>query len=511
MALAEYFSKNLLAISQVLKNGNSGQFQSVLNNTVIGIAFNKDALKHEGKAALDLTVRLVARLYPKIKFIDLNAGDKNLVINLKKLASSINSRIEFVEEEPTLIIVIGNSAVERIATQGAIYYIGSNAWVAKFSPENPLEIGESTNPLGAGVAACIGASNIFRYVFADFLQSPECDDEFSLSLITLNTDDVNATIKTKQLDIGKIHLIGLGAIGNGFIWALSNAPFLKGTVTIIEPETLALSNLQRYVLAEEKYIGKAKLQMAKDALKESKVDTQIFNGDWAAFLNKNNDWKQEMVVVAIDNANDRIGIQTSLPNKIINAYTENNVIGISRHFDFGNDACLVCMYMPTGKRKSHSQEVADNLNLTQNERFIRDYIFYNKNADEQLLTLVANANNIEIEKLEMFKGMPVQEFYSNVVCGGMLMELRNGDTVVEHIEAPLAFQSAMAGILELAEVIIDKAGLRKEKMQTKTQLYPLSPIKQVANPYNHSLTKDTSGRCICADADFLNAYKNKWS
>jgi hypothetical protein len=69
----------------------------------------------------------------------------------------------------------------------------------------------------------------------------------------------------------------------------------------------------------------------------------------------------------------------------------------------------------------------------------------------------------------------------------------------------------MAGILELAEVIIDKAGLRKEKMQTKTQLYPLSPIKQVANPYNHSLTKDTSGRCICADADFLNAYKNKWS
>jgi hypothetical protein len=218
-----------------------------------------------------------------------------------------------------------------------------------------------------------------------------------------------------------------------------------------------------------------------------------------------------MVVVAIDNANDRIGIQTSLPNKIINAYSENNVIGISRHFNFGNEACLVCMYMPTGKRKSDSQVVADNLNLSQQERFIRDYIFYNKNADDQLLTLVANANNIEIEKLEVFKGMPVQQFYSNVVCGGMLMELRNGDAVVEHIEAPLAFQSAMAGILELAEVIIDKAGLRKEKMQTKTQFYPLFPVKQVENPYNHTFTKDTSGRCICADEDFLNAYKNKWA
>lgn len=511
MALAEYFSKNLLAISQVLKGGSSSQFQGILNNTVIGIAFNEDAEKHEGKAALDLTVRLIARLYPKVKFIDLSKGNKLLLNNLQKLATSINSKIEFVEETATLVIVIGNSPIDRKITSGPIYYIGSNEWLAKFSPEDPIEIGDSTNPFGAGVAACIGTSNIFRYVFADFLSTPEFDEAFSLSLITLDIGDTNPKVKTKEIDLGKIYLAGFGAIGNGFIWALTNSPFVKGIVTIIEPEILDLSNLQRYVLAEEKYIGKSKLEIAKELFIGGKIDLKVFNGDWVGFLNDNSDWKKELVVIAIDNLNDRIGIQSSLPKKIVNAYTENNVLGISRHYDFDKETCLVCTYMPSGKRKSYSQEVSDNLNLPQLERQIRDYIFYNKNADDQLLGWVAQANGIEFSALEQFRGVPVQEFYSRVVCGGALIELRNGNTVVEHVEAPLAFQSAMAGILELAEAVIDKAGLRKEKMPTKTQFYPLEPVKSVVNPYNHGFVKDTTGRCICADKDFIAAYKTKWN
>jgi len=80
MTLAEYFSKNLLAISQVLKNGTSEQFQSVLNNAVIGIAFDDECKTSEGKATLDLTIRLVARLYPKIKLIDLTTKNKDLIL-----------------------------------------------------------------------------------------------------------------------------------------------------------------------------------------------------------------------------------------------------------------------------------------------------------------------------------------------------------------------------------------------------------------------------------------------
>ena len=120
-------------------------------------------------------------------------------------------------------------------------------------------------------------------------------------------------------------------------------------------------------------------------------------------------------------------------------------------------------------------------------------------------------NGISFNQLEKFRGVPVQEFYSKVVCGGTLMELRNNGKVVEHVEAPLAFQSAMAGILELAEVVIKRAALRQKALPTKTQFYPLSLVKSGSNPYNHSFTKDATGRCICADIDFIEAYTSKWS
>lgn len=510
MALAEYFSKNLLAISQVLKGGSSGQFQTILNDTIVGIAFDSDIKKHEGKAALDLTIRLVTRLYPKIKLIDLGSNGSRYIADLEKLAKAINSKIEFSSADATIVIVIGSTLVERSITSGPIIYIGSDSWIAKFSNEDALGCGDSLNPLGAGIASCIAASNVFRYVFSDFLSSPEFDDSFSLSLISLDTGNSDADLKVRKADIGKVQLAGFGAIGNGFIWALHNSPFVNGSINIIEPQTLSLSNLQRYILAEERHIGKSKLEIAKEFLKPLKLGYFLTDGDWGQYLNTAHNWKNEITIVAIDNAQDRIGIQASLPKVIINGYTENNVLGISRHNNFVNETCVVCTYMPAGKRKSHSQEVADNLNLPHLERQIRDYIFYNKEADDQLLDWVAQANAIDFMKLEKFRGVPVQEFYANVVCGGMLMELRDGDRVVEHIEAPLAFQSAMAGILEFSELLILKLGLRKDSMPNKTQFYPLQSVKSGVNPYNHSFPKDNSGRCICSDQDFISAYKSKW-
>lgn len=516
MALAEYFSKNLLAISQVLQGGTGEQFQNILNNSIVGIAFDNNIKKHEGKATLDLTVRLVSRLYPKIKFIDLGSGVPKIKSDLQNLAMAINSKIEFSEEDPTVLIVIGSTNVERKITAGPIYFIGSDNWIAKYSTENPVGVGESTNPLAAGISACIGTSNVFRYVFSDFLPTPEFDENFSLSLITLNSDEINVEFKTKQIDLGNFQLAGFGAIGNGFVWALSNSPFLKGVITVIEPETIEASNLQRYVLAEEKHIEKSKLEIAKEVLLNSKMEVNYVTSNWAGYLNETQNWKNEIAVIAIDNAKDRIGIQASLPKQIINSYTENNLIGILRHNDFINDACLVCNYMPSQERPSFAYEVCENLGIEklgipEMEKVIGGYLYSNKGADDQLLDWIAAGNSIEISKLEKFKGIPVNDFYSKIVCGGILMNLKNEEDTITSIEAPLAFQSAMAGILELSELIIQKVGLRKNSFPNKTQFYPLLAVNPGVNPYNHSFPKDNTGRCICADQDFIDSYKTKWN
>ncbi len=71
MALAKYFSKDALAITQVL-NGTIDMFETILNGSIIEIAFDNSVLSGEGKICLDLLIKLIARLYPKIKITDLS-------------------------------------------------------------------------------------------------------------------------------------------------------------------------------------------------------------------------------------------------------------------------------------------------------------------------------------------------------------------------------------------------------------------------------------------------------
>ncbi len=509
MALAEYFSKDLLAISQALKQGTSEQFETILNQTIVGIAFDDSVEKTEGKAILDLTVRLLSRLYPKLKITDLTTNGSSL--NVTDLCKSINSKIELVNDEPTVIIAIGATSLSNKIVNGRpVFYVGSDGWIARFSTKDAVGSGDSSNPFGAGVAACVGVANVFRYVFRDFINDVQFDDEFSFSVISHQFENTENYSGNESIDLGDFTLVGFGAIGNGVIWALSNMPLVKGKLTIVEPENVDITNLQRYVLAGERHSEKPKIQIAKEYLVSSGIELNPIQSSWADYLNSSNDWLEKCVLVAIDNIKDRVAIQSSLPKEIINSYTENNLIGIARHKNFGKEACLMCTYMPHEQRRSYSQEVSDNLGLPHMEDKIRNYLHYNLTADDQLIKWVAEANTIAFSELEKFKGISVSDFYSKVVCGGVLMELKKDGVNNETVEAPLAFQSALAGILLLAEKVIDIGNLRHKKLPTITHFHPLFPLKPGTNPYSHSFSKDSTGRCICSDRDFLDAYSNKW-
>jgi hypothetical protein len=68
----------------------------------------------------------------------------------------------------------------------------------------------------------------------------------------------------------------------------------------------------------------------------------------------------------------------------------------------------------------------------------------------------------------------------------------------------------MAGIILIAELVIKKQNLRKTELPNVTQFYPLNPITKGINPNIYSFTKDSSGRCICNDEDFIKVYEEKW-
>ena len=139
---------------------------------------------------------------------------------------------------------------------------------------------------------------------------------------------------------------------------------------------------------------------------------------------------------------------------------------------------------------------------------IRELLYLGIPIDIKLIEFVAEANSVDINKLTQFVGMNINNFHSKVVCGGYLFSKSNSSGESIDIEAPLAFQSALAGILLASELIISKLELRNTKFKNHTQLYPLNRIKKDENPYNSTMKKDT--RCICNDDDFKKVYENKW-
>jgi molybdopterin/thiamine biosynthesis adenylyltransferase len=102
-------------------------------------------------------------------------------------------------------------------------------------------------------------------VFADQLSGGALDEEVTLSMLGYDGHRPAQPEDLGLADLGEAHLVGLGAIGNGAIWALSQIPGLSGTLHLVDPESVDLSNLQRYVLPGQAEVEVSKVDVAASA------------------------------------------------------------------------------------------------------------------------------------------------------------------------------------------------------------------------------------------------------
>src|SRR2546421_9836953 len=93
MALADYYERAAVAASQIIAGFDAGLFRRALEEATVGLAVGTEAaVSQEGNALADLTVRLLARLYPNL---DLRVDNSGEAQRLETLARTINPRIEF--------------------------------------------------------------------------------------------------------------------------------------------------------------------------------------------------------------------------------------------------------------------------------------------------------------------------------------------------------------------------------------------------------------------------------
>jgi hypothetical protein len=505
MAFANFFDRSATAASQVLANFRLEDFKGRLSAHVVALSFDDAAVNSpEGRASLDLSVRLLARIYPALAVHPMGSAASEYAARLGELAHSINDQIELQEGLADTDIVVNIGATATAAAD--VINIGSDGWSALLSRHRPVGSGQTTNPFGAGAAACFGAANVFRRIFADQLPRGGLDDLVDLSLSTYLQGTRAGSELPECCDLGDSYLAGLGAIGNGAVWALSRVQGLAGTLHLVDHENADLSNLQRYVMTTQDDIGRSKVRLARTFFTQGGLKVRAHPKRWADYVDGRRKRTFERVAVALDTAEDRIALQASLPKWIVNAWTQDVDLGVSRHGFADDGACLACLYLPTGAVKNEHERVAEELKIPDAQLEIRNLLQTHQPVSEPFVRRVATAFGVPFEALENFVGQPVRTFYRNAVCGGLMVNLTGGASAGTAV-VPMAFQSALAGIMLAADLVKHATGMATASVAATriNLLRPLAPI--LADPRG----KDPSGRCICHDRDFLDAYRRKYA
>jgi len=500
MALAPYFSKAGLGAAALMQDMGCDRLASLVEPLAVRIAFGPDAVQSpEGRVLLELTVNLLARFYPTLQFAPEGPGADAHAASLQDLARSINPEIDFRgPDDRTPCIAVGNV---RPVRDTFCVYVGSKDWVAHVSTQSARTLGTSANPFGAGAAACIGTAFVFRHLFHEQLGVPAPDQELSLSMASYDVGRRRSTGTALDRDLGVVALVGAGAIGNAAVWGLARTQ-ATGDLHVIDGEVVDDTNPQRYVLTAAADVRTQKVALAARHLAGTRLTVHQHAMSWANFVTATNHDCPPLVACALDTAEDRCAVQSSLPEMILNAWTQPGDVGISRHEFLGKSACLACLYWPRTQRKNFDELVKEAIRYSGELMEVRDMLYLRTPLDDAWLDRLSADMGVVRATLTPFRNKTLDEFYREGICGGHVMAVRGAKVVV-----PMAFQSAFAGLMLAAEIIktAPTHKLKADMVTTKIDL-----LRPIGTRLSEAANKTADIRCICRDPIYVRRYEQKY-
>lgn len=518
MSIPRFFFRVGDALTPLLRN--SIGLEKFLAETSVSLEAPPGIEEHPAQlAGFLLTANICARTYPRLRFI----APPRLLDECASLALKINPLCDVDKGGGSESTSLYWGGAKASAATVAIAPVG---WDVMINSQNLSGL-QPANALTSMAAGAIGANEIFRRVFANFLPSSTHKETTSgFNILTLAGPDQTLPNLPEEIDIGVVHLVGAGAIGQAFLHALS-AVAARGTLVVIDPQTITLSNLQRYILAGDSDIGLSKVVVAETALKGSTISVMGQQSSWE--LNSRERSSASTLCVAVDTEALRVAIQASLPRRIYNAWTQPADIGWSRHESFGEDPCLACLYWPTRARPNYHELIARA--LREHELRVLAYLSSSIPIDlpllrgqiPQLLNLtippeaeiwlsrslledVALRFALSSDDVQLWKAKTLIDLYHEGICGGALIRHENADLSAE-VSVPLPQQSALAGIMLAVELLVSNcpelAPYRHPSMEARLDL--LAGFPQIA-----ARPRVPTRNCICSDVDFLARYAAKW-
>lgn len=517
MALPRFFSRVRDALTPVA-DINPEALERHLDGTPVVIDA-PTAADEAGLAGPLMAANLAARLYPKIQLTgttDFTTAAADLIMSINPLADVTTN-----QSAPSVVSAVGVTfGTSDVAIRSSMVRVTSSGWNIALDTELP-DLGPG-HPIANLAGASIAMGEVFRAAFGSALNTGGSSGPSPATLNLLTLEGASAApYGSANLELPPTHLVGAGAIGQAFLHALLTSG-VSAELTVVDPELITVSNLQRYVLTVDTDEHASKTDLAGKAAAGSNLKVTPVPTKWGEDHRTGPGVLQ--AAVALDTAASRLEVAASLPGRTYNAWTQPADIGWSRHERFGTEPCLACLYYPNRPRPSDHENIAAAFG--QHPLRMLTYLVRGTPVGQplpevgeiagmpsppempswlftSLLDDLVAAGSLTPQEAPAWAGRTLGSLYRDGVCAGGLVHL--SATEPEAL-APLAHQSALAGVMLAAALIHaadpELAPHRPAAIEARIDMLRRLP-QRIARP------RQRTPGCICSDADYLKAYSSE--
>jgi molybdopterin/thiamine biosynthesis adenylyltransferase len=163
-------------------------------------------------------------------------------------------------------------------------------WTAALAPSGTFASSDSSetefNPIGAALAAALGAATIYHHFNRGLL--PHYENQSPLWISSLHSSTTTSAEEAatwdagpslpEGLNLGKVLVVGAGALGGNFSAIIGMLKSLRGRVDIIDDDILDVSNLNRLVAALVYHLQmqQSKAHIAAGSFQGSRVEAVAY-------------------------------------------------------------------------------------------------------------------------------------------------------------------------------------------------------------------------------------------
>lgn len=441
----DVLEQNVLAIQQLDSTLSKDELSRVLLRRRVGLVLSDDTPAHH--IALRTAANLLCRNSFQV-FVGADSASLNQAMAEAQFLG-LHYRSLSQLDRYDLRISIGS---ESLGADLCAFASGWNVIVAADSRNR--EIAQPTNEICGALLGVLIAAAAFNRTVGPILGKTQFEPELSICLL-----DYSSSISTMPAVLPPIHiphatLIGCGAIGNAFIYALSVLPALAGILQIVDPDWFTKTNSHRYMLAGVKDVITRRLfktTRAKEYLAHhSQLKVQGYEKNFQQFLEADcEDRRVPFLISAVDDHAKRRQLGRETPLEAINASTGSFTLVTTTHYGaYGpqKTPCVGCHYpYRTAETERHAL-IARETGLSPFE--VESLSTANAPMSVRLLETIAAFRGLPGNHYSEFEGQPFDSFYQHGICGGTEVKASNGK-----VEIPLAHVSAAAGVLLAIELV----------------------------------------------------------